>query len=119
MIGVLLSFNYKGSKPLGVGPSRSTLEFVKHFQVVQRAIDPGSLVKQLQHTMDALTDEITHHQVKKHPELKDAKETQLPQRLKDYTEMMDFISTHALRDIALDGSKASASGWVFFSTQHR
>jgi hypothetical protein len=119
MIGVLLSFNYKGSKPLGVGPSRSTLEFVKHFQVVQRAIDPDSLLKQLQQTMDALTDEITHHQVKKHPELKGAKETELQQRLKDYTEMMDFISTHAMRGTALDDSNASASGWVFFSTQNR
>jgi hypothetical protein len=119
MIGVLLSMNYKAGEPPAARPNLSTLEFVKHFQVVQRALDPDTLLNQLQQTMDALTDEITRHQVKKHPELKDAKETELQQRLKDYTEMMDFISTHSIRNGALDSSNPSASGWVFFSTQNR
>ena len=119
MVGVLISLDYKGSDPLPLAPSQSTLEFSKHFQVVQRALAPDTLLQQLQLNMDALTDEITHHQLRKHPEEKDAKEAELQQRLKDYTEMMDFISTRALRDHVLDSSNASASGWVFFSTKNR
>src|SRR6266498_1746340 len=119
MIGVLLSVNSKGSDSMGVIPSQSTLEFTKHFQVVMRALDPATMLKQLQQSMDDLTDEIEHHQVRKHPELKDAKENELQQRLKDYTEMMDFISTRALRGSTLGPSNASTTGWVFFSTKNR
>ena len=119
MIGVLVSFDYKGSEPLPLMVSRSTLEFTKHFQVVMRALDPDTMLKQLQQSMDDLTDEIEHHQVRKHPELKDVKENELQQRLKDYTEMMDFISTRALRGSTLDPSNASTTGWVFFSTKNR
>jgi len=119
MLGVLISFTYKGSEPVALQPSQSTLEFSKHFQVVQRSLDPDTTLQLLQQDMDEVTDEVTHHQLRKHPELKDAKESELQQRLKDYTEMMDFLSTSSLRDTELDGSKASASGWIFFSTQNR
>ncbi len=119
MMGVLLTLNYKGTDPLAFSPSQSTLEFSKHFQVVQKALDPDSTLQLLQQEMDELTDEITHHELHRHPELKDVKEPELQQRLKDYTEMMDFLSTSTLRDGGLDNSKASASGWVFFSTQNR
>ena len=119
MIGVLLSFNSKGTGAVSVVPSLSTLEFEKHFQVVQRALDPDTMLKQLQQDIDDLTDEVTRHQIKKHPEQKDAKEAELQQQLKDYTEMMDFISTHALRGATLDTANSSVSGWVFFSTKNR
>jgi len=119
MIGVLVSVTYKGTEPLPLSAGRSALEFVKHHQVVQSSLDPDTMLQQLQQNMDDLTDEIERHQVRKHPELKDAKETELQQRLKDYTEMMDFISTRALRDATLDPSNASASGWIFFSTKNR
>ena len=119
MIGVFVSFQYKGTEPLALAPSRSTLAFVKHFQIVQRALDPSTMLTQLQQNMDDLTDEIEHHQLRKHPALKDAKESELQQRLRDYTEMMDFISTRALRDGTLDPSNASGTGWIFFSTKNR
>lgn len=119
MIGVLLSFNYKGTKPQDLSPSQSTLEFSKHFQVVQRALDPETMLTQLQQNIDDLTDEVTRHQIKKHPEQKTTKEAELQQRLKDYTEMMDFISTHALHDSTLDPANSAASGWVFFNTKNR
>ena len=119
MIGVLLSFSYKGTDPVGISPDQSTLEFSKHFQVVQHALDPDTMLKQLQQNIDDLTDEVTRHQIKKHPEQKTAKEAELQQRLKDYTEMMDFISTHALHDSTLDPANSAASGWVFFNTKNR
>lgn len=119
MLGILISFTYKGNRALVLQPSQSTLEFSKHFQVVQKALDPNSTLQLLQQEMDELTDQITHHEVRKHPELKDAKEAELQQRLKDYTEMMDFLSTSTLRDSGFDAAKAAASGWIFFSTQGR
>lgn len=119
VLGVLLSLRYQGSDSVALAPSQSTLEFSKHFQVVQRSLDPDTLLQQLQQAMDEVIDEITHHQVRKHPELKDAKEAELQQRLKDYTEMMDFLSTSSLRDTGLDASKSSTSGWIFFNTQNR
>jgi hypothetical protein len=119
MIGVLIALNYTGTEPRAVVPGLSTLEFVKHFQVVQRALDPDAMLKQLQQNMDDLTDEITRHEMRKHPESKNAREAELQQRLKDYTEMMDFVSTHSLRGGALDPSNRTATGWVFFSTKNR
>ncbi len=46
-------------------------------------------------------------------------ETELQARLKDYTEMMDFISTRGLHPTVLDGSSSSASGWVFLSIKDK
>jgi hypothetical protein len=119
MISVQLAFNNTGSQPVAVDPSQSTLEFSKHFQVVQRALDPDSMLAQLQQYIDNLTDDITRHQIKKHPEQKSAMEAELQQWLKDYTEMMDFISTNALHGGTLDTTNSSASGWLFFDTKNR
>lgn len=119
MLGVFLTFHYKGSQEFEVQQNRFTLEFSKHFQIVQTSLDPDYLLKTLQENVDDLTDEVERHQVKKHPEQKGQKETELQARLKDYTEMMDFISTRALRPMTLDGSNSSASGWVFFGTKNK
>ena len=120
MLAVFLTFQYKGhDSQFEVQQNRFTLEFTKHFQVVQSSLDPDYLLKSLQDNIDDLTDEIERHQVKKHPDQKDQMETELQARLKDYTEMMDFISTRALRPATLDGSNSSASGWVFFSIKNK
>ena len=119
MLGVFLTFHYKGSQQFEVQQNRFSLEFTKHFQIVQHSIDPDSLLKTLEGNVDDLTDEVERHQVKKHPEQKEQKETELQARLKDYTEMMDFISTRTLRSLTLDGSNSSASGWVFFGTRNK
>lgn len=119
MFGVFVSFQYKGQKQFDVQQNRFSLEFTKHFQVVQTSLDPDDTLKKLQENVDDLTDEVERHQVKKHPEQKEKLETDLQARLKDYTEMMDFISTRALRPMTLDGSNSSASGWVFFSIKNK
>ena len=95
------------------------LEYTKHFQVVKGSLDPDGMLKQLQQNVDDLTDEVERHDVKKHPELKGQKETELQVRLRDYTEMMDFISTRGLKPLTLDSSNSSASGWVFFSIKDK
>jgi hypothetical protein len=119
MLGVFLTFHYLGGQQFEVQQNRFTLEFTKHFQIVQTSLDPDDLLKTLQENVDDLTDEVERHQIKKHPEQKEQKETELQARLKDYTEMMDFISTRALRPMTLDGSNSSASGWVFFSIKNK
>jgi hypothetical protein len=119
MLGVFLTFQYKGQRQFEVQQSRYTLEFTKHFQVVQSSLDPDDLLKGLQDNVDDLTDEVERHQVKKHPEQKEKLEADLQARLKDYTEMMDFISTRGLRPMTLDGVNSAASGWVFFSIKNK
>jgi hypothetical protein len=119
MLGVFLTFHYKGAGQFQVQQNRFTLEFVKHFQITPRSLDADDLVKHLQDNIDDLTDQIERHQVKKHPEQREQKETELQARLKDYTEMMDFVSTRALRPTTLDGSNSSASGWVFFGVRNK
>jgi hypothetical protein len=119
MLSVFLSFQYKGQQQFEVQQNRFTLEFAKHFQVVQSSLDPDDMLKHLQENVGDLTDEVERHQIKKHRDQKDQMETELQARLKDYTEMMDFISTRALRPMTLDGSNSSASGWVFFSIKNK
>ena len=119
MLGVLLSFKYKGDKKFEVQQNRFTLEFVKHFQVVQSSLDPDVMLQNLQQHTDDYTDEVERHQVKHHPDEKEKAEGNLQAHLKDYTEMMDFVSTHALRPGTLDSANSSAEGWVFFNTKNR
>jgi hypothetical protein len=120
MLGVALTFHFRGNGAFDVQQNRFTLEFVKHFQVVTSSLDPDEMVKGLQENVEDLTDEIERHQVKKHPEQKEAKETLLQGHLKDYTELMDFISTRALRPgTTLDPANSSITGWVFFSIKNK
>ena len=119
MLGVFLTFHYKGNDKFEVLQNKMYLEYTKHSQVVKSSLDPDDMLKHLQENVDDLTDEVERHDVKKHPELKEQKESDLQQRLKDYTEMMDFISTRALKPVTLDGSNSSASGWVFFSKKDK
>lgn len=119
MLGVLLSFKYKGDRNFEVQQNRVTLEFVKHFQLIRGSLDPDWLVQNLQEKVDDLTDEVERHQIRKHPEKKEKAEAELQVRLKDYTEMMDFVSTRSLRPGTLNASKRSVDGWVFFSTTNR
>ena len=119
MLSVLLTFHYKGNSQLEVQQNRFTLEFLKHFQVVQSSLDPDNTIQRLQQNIDDLTDEVTRHQIRKHPDQKQEKEAELQTRLRDYTEMMDFVSTRGLRPTVLDSSNPTVSGWVFFSTRNK
>ena len=119
MLGVFLTFHYRGNDKFDVQQNRMYLEYTKHFQVVKGSLDPDGMLKQLQQNVDDLTEEVERHDMKKHPELKGQKETELQVRLRDYTEMMDFISMRGLKPVTLDSSNSSASGWVFFSIKDK
>jgi hypothetical protein len=119
MLGVLLTFTYKGRGAFEIRQRRLALEFVKHSHVVKTSLDPAEIVQHLQEDTDSLTDQVERHDVRKHPEQKEQKEAELQARLKDYTEMMDFISTQSLRYTVLNPAKPAVSGWVFFSVKDR
>ena len=119
LLGVQLTFHLKGTKDLEILQNKFTLEFVKHFHIVETSLDPDEMLKDIRSNMDDLTDEVEHHQVRKHPEQKEQKEAELQARLKEYKEMADFISTRSFRTLALTPSKSSASGWVFFNIKNR
>jgi len=119
MLGVLLTFHYKGTGRLEVQQNRFTLEFLKHVKLVQSSLDSAGILQHLRQDIEDLTDEAERHQIPKHPDQKGKKEAELQARLKDYTEMMDFISTHTLKPRLLDPSNSTVSGWVFFSTRNK
>jgi hypothetical protein len=119
VVGVFLSFRYKGGHPLPVSLNEFTLEFVNHHHVVQQPLAPDSLVKELDSNADDLTHYVEHHEIRSHPEEKDKKEAELGAHLHDYSEMKDFVSTHALHQGTLNRGNSSVSGWVFFSTEDR
>ena len=119
MLGVFLTFHYKGNDKFEELQNKMYLEYTKHSQVVKGSLDPDDMLKHLQENVDDLTDEVERHDVKKHPELKEQKESELQQRLKDYTEMMDFISTRALKPVTLmtNGSGTLAEAIAFLAKQ--
>jgi hypothetical protein len=118
MLGIFLSFSYKGSGQLGVRQNKFALEFLKHRRVVQSSLDPEEMIATLQDAIDEVTHQVEKRQ-RKHPEQKEKEEAELQGRLKDYAEMMDFINARALYPTSLDGANRSAGGWVFFSTENR
>jgi hypothetical protein len=118
MLGVFLSFSYKGSGQLEVRQNKFALEFLKHRRVVQSSLDPEEMIATLQDAIDEVTHQVEKRQ-RKHPEQKEKEEAELQGRLKDYAEMMDFINARALYPTSLDGANRSAGGWVFFSTENR
>ena len=118
LLGVQLTFHVKGTKDVEIMQNKFNLEFLKHFHLVENALDPDDLQHTIHSNMDDLTDEVEHHEVRKHPEQKEQKEAELQARLKQYKEMSDFIGTHTFRSVNLSPN-ASASGWVFFDLKNR
>lgn len=119
MLTVFLAFSYKGNGQFEIHQRRFALEFSKHRQVVKTLLEPNDIVQHLQEDVDSLTDQVERHEVRKHPEQKEQKEAELQARLKDYTEMMDFVSTQSLRHAVLSPANPALSGWVFFSVKDR
>jgi len=118
MIGVFVSFQYKGSGQVEIRRDKFALELLRHHRVVQTALAPGVILGMLQHDTDEITDQ-TERRVRKHPEDKQKEEAELHARLKDLTEMASFVQTRALKAASLNATHPSANGWVFFSTEDR
>jgi extradiol dioxygenase family protein len=116
--GVLLNFRYKGQGELDLGPGNISLEFVKHFGVVQTALDPNNFAQRVQNDADELNYQ-TAREVKKHPEQKEKKEAYLRAFLKDSAELQEFVGKNSLRPTQLSPSNPEITGWVMFRTSSK
>ena len=116
--GALLTVRYRGAGSLDFTTDGISLQFMKHFKVVQPAVDPEAYVQKIQSDADALDDE-TRREVAKHPEQKSAREAQLQAYQKSVSELMEFLSRNSLRAAHLDRGNPEAVGWVFFNTDNK
>ena len=116
--GVLLSVRYRGQGSLDLEIENVSLEFVKHFKVVQTSLDPDSFAEKVQNDADELDHQIAR-EVEKHPEQKEAKEALVRAFLKDSAELQEFVGKNSLRPTRLGAGNPEASGWVLFSTESK
>jgi hypothetical protein len=115
---LLLTVRYRGQASLEVATDNISLEFRKHFQVIETALDPDNFSDKVQSDADVLNDE-TARQVEKHPEQKEQKEALVRAFLKDSTELQEFVGKNSLRPTRLSPGKNETSGWVLFSTDSK
>lgn len=115
---VQLTVRYRGKDKLAVDPRKATLEFVKHFKLVQPALDPGAFAKQTQDDADEVEHQ-TEREIKKHPERKEDREKYVEAYQKEALEFLDFLSQRTLPAVQLDSSRPEASGWILFSAKSK
>jgi len=118
IFGVLLTIRYRGQGGLDVSPDGITLQFVKHFKVVQSSLDADDYTQKIQADADALDDE-TRRIIAKHPKQKQAREARLQDYQKSVSELIDFLGKNSLRTVHLDHANPEMSGWVFFNTANK
>jgi len=118
IFGVLLTIRYRGVGSMDATAGDATLQFVKHFKIVQAALDPGAYSEKTQADADALDDE-TRREVGKHPEKKEVLESRLQEYQKSADEMIEFLGRYSLRPAHLDRAHPETTGWVFFNTENK
>lgn len=110
---VMLDVRYRGQSALDLATENISLEFVKHFHVVQTSLDPDTFVQKVQDDADAVDHEAAR-EVQKHPEKKLEQETYVRAFQKDSAELLEFVSKNSLRPARLGTGNPEVSGWVFF-----
>ena len=118
IFGVLLTIRYRGNASLDASPDGITLQFMKHFKVVQASLDPDDYTQKIQADADALDDD-TRREVAKHPEKKQVREARLQDYQKSVSELIEFLTRNSLRPAHLDRANPEVSGWVFFNTKSK
>src|ERR1700721_3583453 len=71
--GVLLAIRYRGQTSVDLTTEGISLQFLKHFKVIQPALDPDGFAEKIQKDADA-QDHQTTRKGEKHPEQKDETE---------------------------------------------
>jgi hypothetical protein len=115
---VLLNVRYRGQGALDLATENISLEFVKHFQVMQTSLDPDDFSERVQNDADEL-DHQTAREIEKHPEKKEEKEAYVRAFQKDSAELLEFLSKNTLRPARLDPGIPETSGWVLFSVNSK
>jgi hypothetical protein len=117
-IAFQLTYGYKGSKGMEVRNDNLRLEFVNHSHVMHSTLDPEDFSVLYQHVVDTLVEE-NEHQIQKHPEKKEAIETNLKAYQEELVEIQEFLCAHALHHSVLDRETPEIKGWVFFNTKSK
>jgi hypothetical protein len=115
IFGVFLTVRYHGAASLDEVPDNVTLQFVKHFKVVQSSLDTDSYARKIQADAEAL-DEETRRAIAKHPEEKQTRQARLQGYQKSADELIEFLNSNSLRGAHLDRAMPEVRGWVFFDT---
>ncbi|HUO24250.1 MAG TPA: hypothetical protein VMU61_01210 [Candidatus Aquilonibacter sp.] len=118
IFAVFLTVHYRGSQALDVSADEITLQFLRHFKVVQTSLDPDSYAAKVQNDADDLDHEIAR-EVAKHPDEKQAREGRLQDYQKSASELIEFLSQKSLRPARLNSGNPEVSGWVYFNTDSK
>ncbi|MFZ0806957.1 MAG: hypothetical protein WAN03_12265 [Candidatus Sulfotelmatobacter sp.] len=109
----LLEVRYRGMGRLDFDSGNISLEFVKHYHVIQTALDPDGFSQKIQDDADALDHE-TGREIEKHPEKKESKEVFARTFQKESAELQEFVSKDSLRPAKLNAGNPIIRGWVLF-----
>src|SRR5262252_4068246 len=112
---VFLTVRYRGRTSLDVATDNISLQFMKHFQVIQTPLDPDDFSDKVQNDADTLNDQ-TARQVEKHPEQKKQKKTLVRAYLKDSTELQEFVGKNNLQPTRLSAGNNETTEWILFPT---
>jgi len=115
---VLLDVRYRGQGSLNLSVENISLQFMKHFKVVQTALDPDEFAEKVQSDADERDHQVAR-EVGKHPEKKEEKDAYLQALLKDSAELQEFVGKNSLRPTVLGPGNPEKSGWVLFSIESK
>jgi hypothetical protein len=115
---VLLDVQYHGRGVLSIDPSKATLEFVRHHNIIRPAIDPDTFSLRTQAHVEQVEFD-TEREIKKHPEKKEERERFLQTYKKEVTDLQDFLSRHTLSASDLTPANSETMGWVLFNTRNK
>jgi hypothetical protein len=115
IFGVFLTVRYRGGSFVDLSPDAITLQFVKHFKVVEKSLDPDDYTQKIQADADLIDDE-GRRTITKRPQEKPAIEARLQKYQKSVSELIEFLGKNGLHPAHLDRGNPEASGWVFFNT---
>lgn len=118
IFGVFLTVRYRGTVGLDVKADQITLQFMKHFKIIQTSLDPEDYAEKIQADADALDDE-ARRIIEKHPDQKQARDARLQDYQKSVSELIEFMTKNSLSTAHLDTGKQEVSGWVFFNTANK
>lgn len=116
--GVSVTVQDRGTAAIDVSAENISLEFVKHFKVIQPSLDPKDFSQKVQNDADEF-DRQTAREVQKHPEEKEAKQARVRVFQKDTAELLEFLGNNTLKPARLDSANREATGWVLFSVDSR
>src|SRR5258708_8024428 len=116
--GALLNIRYRGQGSLDLSVQNISLEFVKHFKVIQTALDPDEFSEKVQNDTDQL-DHQSAREIEKHPVRKEALEGEVRAFLKDSAELQEFVGKNSLRPTRMGPGNPEIRGWVLFNTDSK